>query len=253
VCANASYQRAEEDLKQLMGVSVSHSSLHRRVGRQSLSIGEVNETIETMSLDGGKVRLRTPEVGVPCQWKDYKAACLNEHWVGAWFGENLSLSDWVNAQTIASPLVCLGDGHAGIWKLFEEIATPAQRFEVLDWYHLMENLFKVGGSLKRIAQAQALLWHGRVEEVLALFKHSALKQAQNFCAYLRQHARRIINYAYFQGMTLVPIPIGSGSVESGVKRINQRLQLTGAQWLGHNVNPMLTLRCLYLGGALNSS
>jgi hypothetical protein len=230
-----------------------HSSLHRCVGRQDLSLPEPNETIQSMSLDGGKVRLRSPQIGEPSSWKDYKAACLNEHWVGAYFLDNLSLSDWVNAQPLDYPLICLGDGHAGIWKLFKDIATPDQRLEVLDWYHLKENLFKVGGSLKRLLQAEALLLHGNLDTVLDLFKDSQLQQAQNFCAYIKGHASRIVNYAYFQSMTLTPIPIGSGSVESSVKQIDQRLQLTGAQWNPENVNPMLALRCNYLSGSLNSS
>ena len=32
-----------------------------------------------------------------------------------------------------------------------------------------ENLHKVGGSLKRLRQAQALLWQGKVDETMALF------------------------------------------------------------------------------------
>jgi hypothetical protein len=253
VCANESYAHAQEDLKLLLGMDAAHSSLHRCVARQDLSLPEPQETIQSMSLDGGKVRLRSPQLGQPSYWKDYKAACLNEHWVGAYFLDNLSLSDWVNTQPLDYPLVCLGDGHPGIWKLFEDIATPDQRLEVLDWYHLKENLFKIGGSLKRILQAEALLWHGNIKAVLELFNDSQLKQAQNFCNYLKQHASRIVNYAYWQSMILTPIPIGSGSVESSVKQIDQRLQLTGAQWDPKNVNPMLALRCNYLSGSLNSS
>jgi hypothetical protein len=234
-------------------MDAAHSSLHRCVGRQDLSLPEANETIQSMSLDGGKVRLRSPLLGKPSYWKDYKAACLNEHWVGACFLDNLGLSDWVNAQSLDYPLICLGDGHPGIWKLFEDIATSDQRFEILDWYHLKENLCKVGGSLKRILQAEALLWHGNLEAVLDLFKDSQLKQAQNFCVYLKQHASRIVNYVYCQSLALMPIPIGSGAVESSVKQIDQRLQLTGAQWNPANVNSMLALRCNYLSGSLNFS
>ncbi len=202
---------------------------------------------------GVKSAYAPPKSENPAKERDYKAACLNEHWVEAYFQDNLSLSDWVNAQPLDYPLVCLGDGHAGIWKLFKDIATADQRLEILDWYHLKENLFKVGGSLTRILKAEALLWHGNLDAVLGLFNDSQLKEAQNFCAYLKGHASRIVNYAYFQSMLLVPIPIGSGSVESAVKQIDQRLQLTGAQWNPGNVNRMLALRCLYLSGSLNSS
>jgi hypothetical protein len=253
VCANESYEHAQEDLKLLLGMDAAHSSLHRCVQRQDLNLPKPNELIQSMSLDGGKVRLRSPQIGEPSYWRDYKAACLNEHWVGAYFRDNLSLSNWVNAQPLDHPLVCLGDGHSGIWQLFREIATPDQRLEILDWYHLVENLFKVGGSLKRVLKAEALLWHGNVDDALALFQDSKLKQAKNFCTYLKQHASRIVNYAYFQAMTLVPIPIGSGSVESAVKQIDRRLKLTGAQWIPGNVNRMLALRCNYLSRSLNSS
>jgi len=34
---------------------------------------------------------------------------------------------------------------------------PHQSEEILDWYHLKENLYKVGGSLG-LTQAEALLW-----------------------------------------------------------------------------------------------
>jgi hypothetical protein len=233
-------------------MDASHSSLHRCVERQDLSLPEPDVIIQSMNLDGGKVRLRSPQAGEPSYWRDYKAACLNEHWAGACFQDNLSLSDWVNAQPLAHPLICLGDGHPGIWKLFEDVASTDQRFEILDWYHLKENLCKVGGSLNRIHQAEAFLWHGTLDAVLDLFKDSRLMQAQNFCTYLKQHASRIVNYAYLQSMTLQSIPIGSGAVESAVKQIDRRLQLTGAQWNPVNVNRMLALRSNYLTGSLNS-
>jgi len=36
---------------------------------------------------------------------------------------------------------------------------PGERREILDWYHNGE-LHKVGGSLKRLRQAETLLWQG---------------------------------------------------------------------------------------------
>jgi hypothetical protein len=232
---------------------VSHSSLHRSVQRQEIDLPETGERISSISLDGGKVRLRSPILGEASYWRDYKAACLNEHWVGACFRNDLNLTDWIHAHRLAYPLVCLGDGHPGIWKLFQEVGHQDQRLEVLDWYHLKENLYKVGGSLKRLAQAEAFLWHGDIESVLGLFETSLRKPSVNFCAYLRHHASRIVNYAYFQSMTLYPIPIGSGAVESAVKQIDLRLQLVGAQWHPANVNQMLALRSCYLSGALDAA
>ncbi len=51
--------------------------------------------------------------------------------------------------------------------------------EILDWFHLVENLYKVGGSNKRIYQAKKLLWQGKVDETLALFSCLKKKRERN--------------------------------------------------------------------------
>ena len=50
---------------------------------------------------------------VESYWQDYKAVRLQGIYYGTFFQDNLSLIDWVNSQSIVSPLVCLGDGHFG--------------------------------------------------------------------------------------------------------------------------------------------
>lgn len=72
VSANASYQRAERDLQLLMGVSISDSTLQRLTQGYEWPEVELAEPIEELSLDGGMVRLRTPQ-GEPCEWREYKA------------------------------------------------------------------------------------------------------------------------------------------------------------------------------------
>ncbi len=109
----------------------------------------------------------------------------------ATFRGNEVLIEWVNRQELSDPLTCLGDGHPGIWKIIGQIEAPVEKREVLDWFHLMENLYKVGGSQKRIQEAESLLWKGKVEETIALFSSLSKKQAENFCNYLREHCHRI--------------------------------------------------------------
>jgi hypothetical protein len=145
-------------------------------------------------------------------------------------------------------LICLGDGHDGVWNLFSQVATSQSRYEILDWYHLKENLYKVGGSLKRLAQAESLLWHGQVESAKALFADCRRKQARNFETYLTKHRTRLVDYAGHQAEQVCSI--GSGAVESAVKQIGRRLQISGARWKIASVNPMLSLRCAYLNGQL---
>ena len=141
-------------------------------------------------------------------------------------------------------------GIQGVWNIVQQIATAEQRREILDWYHLKENLHKVGGSIKRIFQAEALLWVGKVDETLKLFEACQKKQAQNFCQYLRKHRHRIVNYDYFQAEALCSI--GSGAVESAIKQIDRRIQISGAQWNAENVPQVLAHRCAYLNGLIGS-
>lgn len=245
--ANESLQNAEGDVAALTGIEVGHSTQQRLVGRQSFELPEAKQGVREVSIDGGKVRLRDLK-DAESAWRDYKAVRLEGLYYGAFYQDNWGLVDYVNAQRLISPLVCLADGHEGVWNLCGQIATPQARREILDWYHLKENLYKVGGSLKRLAAAEALLWQGQVEAAKALFADCQRKPARNFQAYLTKHRHRIVNYAYYQAEQLCSI--GSGAVESAVKQIGRRLQISGARWNIASVNPMLNLRCAYLNQPL---
>ncbi len=245
--ANESYHKAETDIETLTGVKVGHSTQHRQVQTKDWSLPEAKQAISEVSIDGGKVRLRSPK-GQESYWRDYKAVRLQNLHYGGFFQDNLSLTDWVNSQRLTNPLFCLGDGHDGVWNLFKEIASPAGRLEILDWYHLRENLYKVAGSLNRLKQVEAKLWHGKVDEALAQFANCRRKQAHNFCAYLAKHRHRLVNYQDFQEQRISSI--GSGAVESAVKQIDRRLKISGAQWKLENVPRILQLRCAYLNGLL---
>lgn len=246
--ATVSYEQAEQDLAYLTGIRVSAKTQQRIVHRQSFELPDIQQPIEELSVDGGKVRLRTP-LGEPCEWKDYKAIATTQGML-ANFQNNVQLIDWVNEQPLTQPVVCLGDGHDGVWNIISQIAKAPQRLEILDWYHLVENLHKVGGAIKRLNQAEALLWQGQVHAAIALFGSCQRKQAKNFCEYLRKHHHRIVNYEYFQAEGLYSI--GSGSVESAIKQIGRRVQLSGAQWNRKNVPQVLAHRCAYLNGLIGS-
>ena len=246
--ATVSYEQAERDIAYLTGIRVPAKTQQRLVHRQHFDLPDIEQPIEELSVDGGKVRLRTP-LGEESEWKDYKAIATAQG-VLANFQNNAQLIDWMNDHSLAHPVVCLGDGHDGIWNIISQIATAWQRREILDWYHLVENLHKVGGSIKRLNQAEALLWQGQVETALTLFSNCQRKQAQNFCQYLRKHQHRIVNYEYFQAEGLYSI--GSGAVESAIKQIGRRVQLSGAQWNRDNVPQVLAHRCAYLNGLIGS-
>lgn len=246
VSANVSYAQAADDVRYFTGMRVAAKTQQRLVQRQSFAQPVEEECLKEVSVDGGKVRLRTP-LGEPCVWKDYKAVAADGA-VLACYHDNDALVKWVNEQPLAIPLTALGDGHDGVWNIIEQMGTKEQRQEILDWYHLVENLHKVGGSLKRLHQAEDLLWQGRVDAVIALFEGFQRREAKNFCAYLRKHRHRIVNYDYYQSEQISSI--GSGAVESAIKQISRRVKISGAQWEEKNVPQVLAHRCAYLNGLI---
>ncbi len=204
----------------------------RLVHRREFKRPTASEQVQELSVDGGKIRLRTP-LGEPCSWRDYKGVRLHEQGTQAFFQDNHTLVDWINSQPLAEIVTCVGDGHDGVWNIIRQLAPEQKRREILDWDHLIENRPNVGGSIRRLRKAESLLWRGQVDETQALFANMTHKQAHNFCDYLEKHRHRIVNYEYFQSEQICSI--GSGAVESAVKQIDRRTKISGAQWNIKNV------------------
>jgi len=112
-----------------------------------------------------------------------------------------------------------------------------------------ENLYKVGGSIKRLKSAEKMLWPGKLDEVINLLKDFKSQAFKTFCNYLDTHRCRIVNYQYYKEESISSI--GSGTVESTIKRIGLRVKISGAQWKIENVSSILALRCAYLNGQLS--
>ena len=242
--ANVSYENAARDFEELTGIAIGHSTQQRLVHRTDYSGETVTATVNTLSLDRGKARIRTPAKG-PSIWLDYKAVSLHGIRCDAWFQENEALLESVNSQPLAAVVSCIGDGHPGVWKIVAGIRQPSQRREVLDWFHLMENLHKVGGSKQRLKQVRLDLWEGQLEKAKAAFDDwiEPPSTVVNFLKYLAQHQERIPDYQSDQQQGLC---IGSGSVESTIKRIGVRIKISGGQWKAENVGRVLKQRCAYL-------
>lgn len=245
--AKASYQEAEEELQLMMGLTVGRSTLHRLVERCDLPEAPSDKPVAGLSVDGGKVRLRTPTPGA-CEWRDYKAVQLHDSVCGAYFQDNDALVAWVKRHPLRSMVTCVGDGHDGVWNIIARLVPDCQRREVLDWYHLVENLYKLGGSRRRLERLKASLRSGCLDEVFEVLERRRGYKSQRLRAYLEKHRQRLVNYDLYQALG---VAIGSGAVESAVKRIGARLKLSGAQWLKRAVPKMLRLRCAYLNGAFS--
>jgi len=136
------------------------------------------------------------------------------------------LIERVNGQPLATPVNCLGDGHDGIWNVFRAIAIPTQRREILDWFHLVENLHKVGGTRQQLDAVEALLWKGDIDGAIEQVKDGSDGQADNFIAYLNNHRHRIVN-------TLTSKPKGLPLVPARLNQPSNRLE-HASSYLGHS-------------------
>jgi hypothetical protein len=70
--------------------------------------------------------------------------------------------------------------------------------EILDWYHLIENLGNVGGSQQHLDAVEACLWQGNVDGAVRLLDDWPHDQVRQFIGYLAKHRHRIVNYSYYQ-------------------------------------------------------
>lgn len=249
MCAKTSYRQAETDVACLTGLKVSAKTQERIVARNPIAPPQVSEPVSEVALDGGMVRLVTAK-GQPSEWRQYKAVRLNGDKVGmAWFQADEALLTWLENLVWMSLFYCLGDGHPGIWSVFSQLQLPQLHDEILDWFHLMENLHKVEGTPEQLSQAEALLWEGQVDKTLMLVSAIKTEASRRFQTYLKNHRSRIPNYRYYQ---MEGLPISSSPVESWIKQIDERIQITGARWKPERVPQILALRCAYLNGTLDS-
>lgn len=234
----------------LTGLTVSHSTQKRLIQRHEFKEVNLKQEVEELSVDGGKVRLRT-SAGLGCEWRDYKAVNIHGLAVAAYFQDNQALLRWVNQQQLSEIVTCIGDGDDGIWNLIAGIATIESRLEILDWYHLVENLYKVGGHKNCLAKVEAFLWRRNVAAAITEFDGWSYPQVTNFIAYLYKHQSRIPDYWYFQTEQISSI--GSGAIKSTVKQIGRRVKISGAQWNKQNVPQVLFHRTAYLNGMLSTT
>lgn len=86
---------------------------------------------------------------------------------------------------------------------------------------------------------------GRIDTIISdLYK----RDVPQFATYFERHKRRM-QYLEFREDGL---PIGSGTVESGVKQFKQRLCGTGMRWYIDKVNRMLIIRAAVLGNEFHT-
>jgi len=143
----------------------------------------------------------------------------------------------------------VADGAMWIWDVAEDICPDGQ--QVLDWFHAVEHLSEAAHALypnpddtanrkQWLKTHKDHLYMGHIYKIIAAFHQ---RNRADLALYFERHQRRM-QYLEFRENGL---PIGSGTVESGVKQFKQRLSGTGMRWHHDNAKHMLVIRSAVLG------
>ena len=144
----------------------------------------------------------------------------------------------------------VGDGALWIWNVAEDVCPDGR--QIVDWFHATQHLAGAAQTLypedsddkKRSAWLKTYkdhLYMGRVHKLIAVLKK---RNQPDLATYFERHQRRM-QYLEFREEGF---PIGSGTVESGVKQFKQRLAGSGMRWNPDSANRMLIIRAAVLSG-----
>jgi hypothetical protein len=133
------------------------------------------------------------------------------------------------------------DGAAWIWTLAADYFPDS--VQILDWYHACDHLSEAAHALHPTDQLAAQRWFKQHQE--DLFQGSIhhitrpLEQADlpQYATYFHNNKRRM-HYRRFQAEGY---PIGSGTVESAIKQVKQRVAGPGMRWSRSSAEDMLSL------------
>lgn len=151
----------------------------------------------------------------------------------------------------------IGDGAPWIWNLRDEHFPGTEM--LVDWYHATEHLHTVKHSLYPEESAAATRWYKEQETALyqghadqvahAIEKATpSTPEASEICRkaadYFRTNHRRM----QYLRLRTEGWPIGSGMIESGVKRFKARFDGTGMRWSRAGADNLLPVRAAVLSG-----
>lgn len=190
---------------------------------------------------------------------------LSEHSyrAGFWDAKRFAAVQYAEAKRRgveqARRLTSVNDGAEWIWAIV--LLCYPTALQVVDWWHVVERLWKVGNlvfgqgselSSAWVKQRKDELWKGEVTKVIAALDglranggsgEEGCDEARLLREYLRTHAERM-RYEQFRE---AGEPVGSGTVESACKNVvGTRMKGPGMRWKADRAEAVLALRCAIL-------
>lgn len=139
------------------------------------------------------------------------------------------------------------DGAEWIWNLVPDYFPDS--IQIVDWYHATQHLAQAAHALFPDDETQAQAWYRqRIDDLFAgLIDRITrpLDQAgfTDQSRYFHAHRRRM----QYQEFRENGYPLGSGTIESGIKQLKARLSAAGMRWSRVGAQRMLIIRTAVLG------
>ena len=156
---------------------------------------------------------------------------------------------------LAAEIVMLGDGAEWIWNRIDVLLkktgiSQTKVTEVVDFYHVVERIHDIAKTQTTWTDRQRHLWaKARIAELKAGHLAAMMKTCSQIHHDLSQYFYTNVSRLEYRGCRLKKRPIGSGAVESGIRRIvNLRLKGNGIFWGIQNAEGLLCLRCQLVAG-----
>jgi len=248
--------------------------------------GPVNApALMVIGMDGGRVQGREKHEDTGSRWREDKVLTISSYLPGdgeekdpvplvtTYLGTMHGSQDFGHLARLeaerrgirqARQVVVLGDGAAWIDTLHEQHFFRHHR--IVDWYHAKQHLYAVAKAAypdhaeEQSQRAEALttmLWEGHIDDVIRAITALSQRAGPPRPDDPDSHPRRVLaqNVTYFTrhrehmhypDYRRLGWPIGSGLTEAGVKQFNKRVKGTEQFWNTSGVEPILTLRAMWL-------
>jgi hypothetical protein len=218
---------------------------------------------KSLSVDGGMVYLRDEG------WKELKAGVVSElehdwqaaatpviHLKNLRYTAVLGDADcfaqafWTLAYQEGIPyagrVAVTADGAPWIWRITADLFPTA--LQIVDWYHALQHLTQAAHARyphdlslaeRWLQPMKQHLFLGEIHTIIAdLLTHALPAHA----TYFINHQRRM----HYQAFRAEGYPIGSGSIESGIKQYKQRFTAAGMRWSRAGAERMVIIRSAIL-------
>jgi hypothetical protein len=158
------------------------------------------------------------------------------------FGPLLWALAWHHGVPMAADSSVTADGAEWIWNLVKDYFPDS--VQIVDWYHACQHLAEAAHALYPEDDARAQRWFrkrcrnlykGEIDKITMRLDTAGLtKQSRYFHTYWRK--------MQYQSFLEEGYPVGSGTVESGIKQFKNRLTGPGMRWSRPGVKRMLVVQ-----------